>query len=47
MEAEWDLAIGVDIGGSSIKGVALDVATGDPVSRRLKVPPVIVHEVCR
>jgi hypothetical protein len=25
----------------------LDVATGDPVSRRLKVPPVIVHEVCR
>lgn len=33
-----DLAIGVDIGGTGIKGALVDVATGELVSDRIKVP---------
>jgi polyphosphate glucokinase len=32
------LAIGVDIGGTGIKGALVDIATGELVSERLKVP---------
>lgn len=46
------LAIGIDIGGTGIKGAVVDVATGELVSERIKVatprggePPAILAEV--
>jgi polyphosphate glucokinase len=38
MAATTNLAIGIDIGGTGIKGALVDVATGDLMSERLKVP---------
>jgi polyphosphate glucokinase len=36
--ATTSIAIGIDIGGTGIKGALVDVATGELVSERLKVP---------
>ena len=38
MAATANLAIGIDIGGTGIKGALVDVSTGELVSERLKVP---------
>jgi len=38
MAATANLAIGIDIGGTGIKGALVDVSTGDLMSERLKVP---------
>ena len=39
------LAIGIDIGGTGIKGAVVDVGTGDLVSERAKVTAGFANEV--